>query len=233
MPALSPRTACPPLPASWRWACTRSSSSPVRHPGRRRAAGERAGRMPGTQPGQDRRPHSAHARPGDGWARRTFDTFIVFEADGSVRDHYAYPLIAFRELVANALIHRDLDDWSAGLAIEVRLRRDRLVIASPGGLYGINVHRLGRDPVTSARNRQLVEICQHVYSTATGARAVEALATGIPLVTESLREAGLPPARYFDSGIRFTVMLRQRSSVPVLPSGRRFLRHPACRAVTS
>ena len=74
---------------------------------------------------------------------------------------------------------------------------------------------------------QLVEICQHVYSAATGARAVEALATGIPLVTEAVREAGLPPARYFDSGIRFTVMLRQQpppapptaTAVPVL-SGR-------------
>lgn len=152
------------------------------------------------------------------WARRTFDTFIVNEADGSVRDRYAYPLVAFRELVANALIHRDLDAWSAGLAIEVRLRRDRLVIANPGGLYGINVERLGRDPVTSARNRQLVEICQHVYSTDTGARAVEALASGIPLVTESLREAGLPPARYFDSGIRFTVMLRQQARIPSPPT---------------
>ncbi len=65
------------------------------------------------------------------WARRTFDTFIVTEADGSVHDRYAYPLVAFRELIANALIHRDLDAWSAGLAIEVRLRRDRLVIAQP------------------------------------------------------------------------------------------------------
>ncbi|MBO0802132.1 MAG: hypothetical protein J2P25_03535 [Nocardiopsaceae bacterium] len=148
------------------------------------------------------------------WARRTFDTFIVTEEDGSVHDRYAYLLVAFRELIANALIHRDLDAWSAGLAIEVRLRRDRLVIANPGGLYGINVERLGRDPVTSARNRQLVEICQHVYSTDTGARAVEALASGIPLVTEALREARLPPARYFDSGIRFTVMLGQQSQIP-------------------
>ena len=35
------------------------------------------------------------------WARRTFDTFIVTEADGSVHDRYAYPLVAFRELIAS------------------------------------------------------------------------------------------------------------------------------------
>jgi len=63
------------------------------------------------------------------WARCTFDTYIVNEPDGSVRDRYAYPLAAFRELIANAIIHRDLNPWSAGLAIEVRLRRDRLVCA--------------------------------------------------------------------------------------------------------
>lgn len=156
------------------------------------------------------------------WAYRTFDTFIVTEDDGSVHDRYAYPLVAFRELIANALIHRDLDAWSAGLAVEVRLLRDRFVIANPGGLYGINAERLGRDPVTSARNRQLVEICQHVYSAATGARAVEALASGIPMVTEALQEAGLPRARYFDSGIRFTVMLTQpprTSPPPATPRG--------------
>ncbi len=79
------------------------------------------------------------------WARRTFDTYIVNAPDGSVRDRYAYPLAAFRELIANAIIHRDLDAWSAGLAIEVRLRRDRLVIGNPGGLYGITVDRLGRE----------------------------------------------------------------------------------------
>jgi ATP-dependent DNA helicase RecG len=143
------------------------------------------------------------------WARRTFDTSIVASPDGSVHDRYAYPLVAFRELIANALIHRDLDDWSAGLAIEVRLRRDRLVISNPGGLYGITVDRLGRDSVTSARNARLVAICQHVYSYETGARAIEALASGIPIVTEALAEAELPAAQYIDVGIRFTVIMRQ------------------------
>ncbi len=143
------------------------------------------------------------------WARRTFDTAIVAESDGTVHDRPSYPLVAFRELVANALIHRDLDHWSAGLAVEVRLLRDRLVVANPGGLYGITVDRLGRDAVTSARNARLVAICQHVRTPQTGARVIEALASGIPTVTEALADHGLPPAHYVDSGIRFTVILHQ------------------------
>jgi hypothetical protein len=71
-------------------------------------------------------------RPGHGlgtaWARRNFDTMIVSEPDGTVHDQPAYPLTAFRELVANALVHRDLDHWSAGRAVEVRpLTREQSV----------------------------------------------------------------------------------------------------------
>jgi ATP-dependent DNA helicase RecG len=142
------------------------------------------------------------------WARRNFDTAIVSESDGTVHDQPAYPLTAFRELVTNALLHRDLDHWSAGRAVEVRLRRDRLVISNPGGLYGITVDRLGRDSVTSARNARLVTICQYVHSPGSGLRVIEALATGIPTVTAELERAGLSPARYLDTGIGFTVILR-------------------------
>ena len=143
------------------------------------------------------------------WARRTFDTTIVSAPDGTVHDRSDYPVLAFRELIANALVHRDLDNWSSGLAIEVRLRRDRLVVSNPGGLYGITVERLGRDAVTSARNARLVALCQHVRTPETGARVIEALATGIPTVTVALSEAALPPAHYVDAGIRFTVVLHR------------------------
>lgn len=143
------------------------------------------------------------------WARRTFDTAIVTEADGSVHDRLAYPLVAFRELIANALVHRDLDHWSAGFAVEVRLRRDRLVITNPGGLYGITVDRLGRDAVTSARNARLVAICQHVRTPDSGSRVIEALASGIPMVNSALAGQGMPPAHFVDAGIRFTAILRR------------------------
>jgi ATP-dependent DNA helicase RecG len=142
------------------------------------------------------------------WARRTFDSAIVTQPDGSVQDRLGYPLVAFRELVANALVHRDLDHWSAGLAIEVRLRRDRLVITNPGGLYGITVDRLGKDAVTSSRNARLVAICQHVRTPDTGSRVIEALASGIPMVNIALTDQGLPPAHFIDSGIRFTALVQ-------------------------
>ncbi|MFG1791785.1 ATP-binding protein [Nocardia sp. NPDC049149] len=142
------------------------------------------------------------------WARQTFDTAIVSQRDGTVVDVPAYPLAAFRELIANALLHRDLDSWSAGMAIEVRLRRDRLVVTNPGGLYGITLDRLGKEAVTSARNMWLVKICQYLRSPESGGRVIEALATGIPTITEALDAAGLPPAQYADSGIRFTVVLK-------------------------
>ncbi|MDQ1306947.1 MAG: ATP-dependent helicase RecG [Actinomycetota bacterium] len=145
------------------------------------------------------------------WARGTFRTSIVTSADGNVHDQPEYPLVAFRELIANALVHRDLDHWSAGTAIEVRLRHDRLVVTSPGGLYGITVDRLGHEGVTSARNARLVAICQHVKTPDTGSRVIEALASGIPIVTEALAERGLPPATFVDNGIRFTALLRHRA----------------------
>jgi ATP-dependent DNA helicase RecG len=142
------------------------------------------------------------------WARRTLATTIVTRPDGTVVDEPQYPLIAFRELVANALVHRDLDHWSAGLAVEIRLRADRLVISNPGGLYGITVDRLGKDAVTSARNARLVALCQHVRTPDTRARVIEALASGIPAVNTALADAGLPAARFIDAGIRFTALLR-------------------------
>ena len=142
------------------------------------------------------------------WARRTLTTTIVTRSDGTVVDEPEYPLVAFRELVANALVHRDLDRWSAGLAVEIRLRADRLVISNPGGLYGITVDRLGKDAVTSARNARLVALCQHVRTPDTGSRVIEALASGIPATNAALADRGLPVARFVDAGIRFTALLR-------------------------
>ncbi len=151
------------------------------------------------------------------WARRTFGTRVVGRGDGTVRDETEYPLEAFRELIANALIHRDLCAWSEGYAVEVRLGEGRLVVANPGGLFGISVDRLGREAVTSARNRTLISLCRFA-ETPSGVRVVEALATGLQRVESQLVTAGLPSPRFLDQGIRFTVLLEQARHDRTAPS---------------
>lgn len=160
------------------------------------------------------------------WAAETFASRVESTPDGRVFDIAEYPLEAVREIAINALVHRDLDAWSEGLAIEVRHRRDRLVITNPGGLYGITADRLGRDRLTSARNGTLVALCQNVRTSDHGARVIEALATGIPTVFRVLEAAAMPPPRFYDQGIRFTVLLHRATPTPaarptLTPSERR------------
>lgn len=150
------------------------------------------------------------------WARATFPQRVVADAHGAVRDQWEYPLEAFRELISNALVHRDLEDWSRGKAIEVRLMPDRLVVTNPGGLYGLTTDRLGQPDATSARNGRLVEICRYAR-TPGDARVVELLATGIATVRRTVAEAGQPDPQFNDRGIAFSAILR--SALDTLPAG--------------
>ena len=68
---------------------------------------------------------------------RAIEPFIVEEPDqitsGLRRDKSRlYPIEAIREIVINALVHRD---WTRSIDIEVGLYEDRLEVISPGGLH--------------------------------------------------------------------------------------------------
>jgi ATP-dependent DNA helicase RecG len=139
------------------------------------------------------------------WIRQRGRERIVTDANGRVRSEVDYPSIAIRELLSNALVHRDLAPWSASRAIEIRLRPDRLVFTNPGGLFGVTLDRLGQEQLTSARNLSLVRLCQYVELQ--DGRVVEMLASGIPEVLRSIHDAGLPTPTFLDQGLRFTAIL--------------------------
>lgn len=134
------------------------------------------------------------------WVARTTATRIRAGNDGHLRDEPDYPPEAVRELLSNALVHRDLGPWATGTAITLTLDATALVVANPGGLHHLSVDRLGTIGVSSARNVALLAICQSVRTRDRG-RVVEALATGIPTVLRSLGEAGMLPPRFHDRGL--------------------------------
>lgn len=138
------------------------------------------------------------------WVQRNTRTLVRFGEDGHGRDEPEYPALAVRELLANALVHRDLGPYALTEAITLRIQSHELLISNPGGLWGLTADRLGKVAVSSARNGWLVRACQNVRFNKEQ-RVVEALASGIPAVLSSLRRAGMVEPRFHDQGIRFTV----------------------------
>lgn len=91
------------------------------------------------------------------------------------------PEIALREAIANALLHRK---YSIPGAVKIALYDNRLEIFSPGNFPGlVDVNNLG-DGTTYLRNPNLARIARRFG-------VIEKLGTGIKLVLESCRKAGL------------------------------------------
>lgn len=114
------------------------------------------------------------------------------------QDVRPYPLVALREAVSNALIHRD---YAHRGRIMVRIYRDRLIVSSPGGLPdGLVLADLVRVPHPSIlRNPALAE----------GfflAGLVERWGTGTTRMLEACESAGLPEPEFQLQGGEFWVV---------------------------
>ncbi len=155
-------------------------------------------------------------------ARNSRRRLVTDPASGHVREFLDPPAVAVRELISNALVHRDLAEWSTSRSIECRLTPDAFRLTNPGGLYGVTADRLGVHPLTSARNRRLVDICKFIRTD--DGNVVEALASGIPAALAAVRDAGMPDLDFYDQGITFTVTIRRQSAIrapsPTEPSRR-------------
>ncbi|WP_131771113.1 ATP-binding protein [Candidatus Protofrankia californiensis] len=127
-------------------------------------------------------------------------------------DRWEYPLEALREIMVNAVAHRDYSPMARGTRIQVEVYPDRLEVISPGGLFGpVSIERLGDDGVASTRNRTLVDILENVRFRRDLRALCEGRATGIPTVLSSLRRAGLAPAEFADRIKDFRVRIPNRA----------------------
>lgn len=81
---------------------------------------------------------------------------------------------------------------------------------SPGGLWGVSESQLGRPGATSAVNPVLYDICKYVRLP-DGSRVIEGEGGGIREAIQALREAGLRPPRFVDTGIQFSVIISRHT----------------------
>jgi ATP-dependent DNA helicase RecG len=144
---------------------------------------------------------------------------LTGEIDGIVRqDVYEYPEVVLREVITNALVHRDYT--VQGAAIELALFDDRLEVITPGGLPGsvtisnIADRQYSRNPIIAKRMFEM--------------GFFDSWGQGIDLILEWAESHGTL-VQFFDDGNEFKIILYSPmearllavSEVPVQYAGNR------------
>lgn len=128
---------------------------------------------------------------------------VINVRNGQREDRTDYPIIAIREALLNALVHRDYSVHTEGMPIQIIMYPSRLEIVNPGGLYGrIRIDQLGkvqadtRNPVL-ARAMEDLKLTENRYS-------------GIPTMRKLMKECNQTEPEFTDRGGAFTVTLMKQ-----------------------
>lgn len=143
------------------------------------------------------------------WVRRNLDTVRRYRPDGNMEAISELPLSAVRELLSNALVHRDLgpNTLGVGKGIQVRLTSRALFIQSPGGLRGVGLEQLeSEEHAQAAVNQRLYQITKKL-TTSDGSSIIEGEGGGIREVFRASQERGLARPQLIDTGVQFKALL--------------------------
>jgi ATP-dependent DNA helicase RecG len=114
---------------------------------------------------------------------------IIDPNTGARTDKAEYPPAAVREIILNALIHRDYSIHTDTAPIVLQIYRDRLVLENPGGLFGrLTLDTLGR--VSADTRNPFLAGAMEVLG------AAENRFSGIPTIRKTMAEYGLPAPRF-------------------------------------
>ena len=125
----------------------------------------------------------------------------VIDKDGKRTDIPDYPMNAVREVILNALVHRDYSIHTEGMPVQLIVFSDRLEVRNPGGLYGrLSIDMLGnaqpdtRNPVL-ANALEVMQVTENRYS-------------GIPTIRREMKSANHPEPEVTAIHGEFRVCLR-------------------------
>ena len=119
---------------------------------------------------------------------------LSYAFDGSLqrKERWQYPLEAIRELLLNAVVHRDYKNTSD---IVIKIFDDRILFTNPGRIYGnLTIEDLKRDDyVSSIRNKLLAEafyLTGDIEKYGTGFVRIREMLKDYPEVSFSIKEIG-------------------------------------------
>ena len=116
---------------------------------------------------------------------------IINPMTGKREDKPEYPIVALREVILNALIHRDYSIHTDLSPITIRVFKDRIEVENPGGLYGrMTINELGKT-IADTRNPFIAKAMEIIGET-------ENRFSGIPIIRRQMSEFRLP-APVFES----------------------------------
>lgn len=134
---------------------------------------------------------------------------------------YRYPMVAVRELIANAVVHRDYENQKS--CVQIHAFDDRIEVHSPGAWQGAAVapgtHPLGE--LARASERRNFRIAQPL----TWSRLMEGAGTGVARSVEECGKAGAqePLVANDNESVRVTLFPRRRPPVPLSETRQRFV----------
>lgn len=125
---------------------------------------------------------------------------------GTRADKTEYPIKAIREIILNALIHRDYSMHTDRYPIRLVMYEDRLELENPGGLYGrITVDDLGKVSADT-RNPYMAGALEIMIDT-------ENRFSGIPTIVSELNKAGMAAPIFINSRGIFKVIFYKKDNV--------------------
>lgn len=124
----------------------------------------------------------------------------VIDETGHRNDVSEYPVKAIREIILNALIHRDYSIHTENEPIRIEIYPNRLEVSNPGGLYGrLSIDDLGKVKA-DVRNPFIAAALEILTTT-------ENRYSGIPTINAEMKKAGLPAPKFEDLRGTFKVTL--------------------------
>ena len=140
------------------------------------------------------------------FVRRNMKVKTIVIEEGFRSDKPEYPIKAVREIILNALIHRDYSVHTERSPVRLVMYEDRLELENPGGLYGrITIDDLGK-AAADTRNPYLAGALEILIDT-------ENRFSSIPTVIAELKKAGMPAPVFIDRRGVFKVVFYKNAVI--------------------